>query len=89
VLAAIDNAETPDGVSIDATSETIAGGVAGVGSAEVARRQLSDTEIRDLLTAEVDERVRAAQQFVAGGHTERAATLRAEADVITAALGDV
>ena len=49
-LSAIDNAETPDAASVDApASETIAGGVAGLGAAEVARRELSDAQIRDLL----------------------------------------
>ncbi len=89
-LSAIDNAETPDGSHLDApASGKIAGGVVGLGAAEVARRDLSDTQIRELLHAEVDERLTAAEQFTAGGHTDRAATLRAEADVLTALLGDV
>jgi uncharacterized protein len=89
-LSAIDNAETPDGAEVDApVTSAIAGGVAGLGAAEVARRELSDTEIRDLLRAEVDERLAAAHQLIGGGHTERAATLRAEAAVLTDLLGDV
>jgi uncharacterized protein len=77
-------------VSIDApASGTIAGGVAGLGAAEVARRELSDTQIRVLLRAEVDERLSAAQQIVSGGNPERAATLRAEAAVLADILGDV
>jgi uncharacterized protein len=88
-LAAIDNAETPGDVSVDATSTTIAGAVTGLGAAEVNRRELSDGQIRDLLTAEVDERLTAAQQLAAAGHDDRAAALRAEADVITGAMGDV
>lgn len=89
-LAAIDNAETPDGVQLDgASSGTIAGAVTGVGGAEVARRQLSDTEIRALLRAEVDERMTAADEFSAGGHAERATTLREEAAVLTDLLGNV
>lgn len=89
-LSAIDNAETPDAAVVDApASEAIAGGVVGLGAAEVARRELSDTQIRDLLRAEVDERLAAAEQVSGGGHTERAATLRAEAAVLTDLLGDV
>jgi uncharacterized protein len=85
-LAAIDNAETPDGASVDAPeSATIAGGVAGLGAAEVARRELSDAQIRELLRAEIDERLAAARQVTA----ERAATLRAEATVLSDLLGDV
>lgn len=89
-LSAIDNAETPDAADIDGpASETIAGGVVGLGAAEVARRELSDAQIRDLVRAEVDERLAAAEQVTGGGHTERAATLRAEAAVLTDLLEDV
>ncbi|MGZ5396182.1 MAG: hypothetical protein ACXWEI_12130 [Mycobacterium sp.] len=89
-LSAIDNAETPDGVDFDApVSEAIAGGVVGLGAAEVARRELSDGQIRDLLRTEIDERLAAAQQITSGGHRERAAMLRAEATVLTDLLGDV
>jgi hypothetical protein len=55
---------------------------------KVARRELSDAEIRELVRAEVDERLAAAGQFDTS-HTERAATLRAEAAVLTDLLGDV
>jgi uncharacterized protein YqeY len=89
-LSAIDNAETPDDVVVDAAaSGTIAGGVAGLGAAEVARKELSDAQIRDLLRREVDERLAAAHQVTGGGHTERAAALLAEAAILTDLLGDV
>jgi uncharacterized protein YqeY len=89
-LSAIDNAETPDAVEVDApASEAIAGGVVGLGAAEVARRELSDAQIRDLLRAEVDERSVAVEQLTVGGQTERAATLRAEAAVLGGLLGNV
>jgi uncharacterized protein len=85
-LSAIDNAETPDNARVDAPSSgTIAGGVVGLGAAEATRRELSDAQIRELVHAEIDERLTAARDFTAGGHPERAATLRAEA----AALGDL
>lgn len=89
-LSAIDNAETPDGVHLDAqASGTIAGGVVGLGAAEVARRELSDAQIRDLLRREVEERLSAADQFTAGGLADRASQLRAEAAVLTGVLEDV
>jgi uncharacterized protein YqeY len=89
-LSAIDNAETPDMATLDAqSSETIAGGVSGLGAAEVARRELTDNQIRDLLRVEIDERLAAAEQFTAGGHAERATALRAEAAVLTDLLGVV
>jgi uncharacterized protein len=89
-MSAIDNAETPDDARVDApSSATIAGGVVGLGAAEVARRVLSDAQIRELMHAEIDERFTAARDFTPGGHTERAATLRAEAAVLSGLLGDV
>ena len=89
-LSAIDNAETPDDVHVEAPSSgTIAGGVVGLGASEVARRQLSDEQIRELISAEVDERLTAADEFTAGGHPQRATTLRDEAAVLTDLLGDV
>jgi uncharacterized protein len=88
-LSAIDNAETPDDAQLDAQSSgTIAGGVVGLGAAEVARRELSDAQIRSLLRGEVDERLAAAKQIDAS-HTERATTLRTEAAVLSDLLGDV
>jgi uncharacterized protein YqeY len=88
-LSAIDNAETPDGARMDAKSSgTIAGGVVGLGAAEVARRELSDERIRSLLHGEVDERLAAAKQIDAS-HSERAATLRTEAALLSDLLGDV
>jgi uncharacterized protein YqeY len=89
-LSAIDNAETPPGAQLDAPSSgKIAGGVVGLGAAEVARRQLSDTQIRGLLRTEIDERLTAAAEFTAGGHAERATLLRTEAAALTDLLGDV
>jgi uncharacterized protein YqeY len=89
-LSAIDNAETPDGAQLDAPSSgAIANAVVGLGAAEVARRELSDAQIRELVRAEVDERMTAAQDFTAAGHMERAARLCTEAAVLSDLLGDV
>lgn len=79
-LSAIDNAETPDGPvpSAGALSER----AVGAGAAEVARRVLTDAEIRALLTAEVDERRTAAEQLTTNGADDRASTVRAEAAVL-------
>ena len=63
--------------------------VAGLGATEVARRELSDEQIRRLVQSEIDERRSAADDFIAGGHSERAAALRAEATVLADLLGDV
>jgi len=89
-LSAIDNAgAVPSATSRAAAGGTIAGSAVGLGAAEVARRELSDAEIRALIQAEIDERLTAARDFTVNGHTERAATLRAEAAVLSGLLGDV
>ena len=89
-LGAIDNAETPDAEPLDlATSGPVAGSVAGLGAAEVPRRVLSDSAIRDLLRGEVDERLAAAEQISAGGQPDRAMALRAEAAVLADLLGGI
>lgn len=85
-LSAIDNAETPGVDPIDAKEGPIAGAVQGLGAAEVARRRLTDTELRAVVQAEVDERLAAAEQMAAGGHDERADAVRAEAAVIAEVL---
>jgi hypothetical protein len=88
-LSAIDNAEVPDDARVDAPSSGgIANAVVGLGAAEVARRELSDAQIRELMRAEIDERLAAARQIDAT-HTNRAAALRAEAAVLADLLGDV
>jgi uncharacterized protein YqeY len=98
-LSAIDNAETPDAETPDAQTPhgttlvatpngTIAGAVTGLGCTEVARRQLTDAQIRALLRAEVDERRKAAEQLADNGAEDRAAAVRSEADVLSAVLAD-
>lgn len=89
-LSAIDNAETPDAVTLDGrTDGPVAGALSGLGAGEVARRELTDVEIRDLIQHEIDERLAAADQYTAGGHHPQAADLRSQAEVLTQALGDV
>jgi uncharacterized protein YqeY len=89
-LSAIDNAETPDVVAATGPmTGVIAGAVAGVGASEVARRNLTDEQIRHLVQSEIDERRSAADDVTAAGHPDRAARLQAEAAVLAALLGDV
>ena len=89
-LSAIDNAETLDAGHLDVpTAGTIAGSVAGLGAAEVPRRTLTDAEIRTLLRTDVADRLAAAELMDAGGHSERATTVRAEAAVLAELIGDV
>ncbi|WP_166903956.1 glutamyl-tRNA amidotransferase [Mycobacterium sp. DL440] len=89
-LSAIDNAETPRADQTDTRiGGSIAGAVSGVGSTEVARRALSDAEIRGLIQAEVDERLTAADEYNANGHHERASDLRSQAAVLSQTLCSV
>lgn len=82
-LSAIDNAETPDVEDLDVPAAgTVAGSVAGLGAAEVPRPILTGAAIRTLLRAEIDDRLLAAEQMDAGGHSERATAVRAEAAVL-------
>lgn len=86
-LSAIDNAETPQADQTDTRiGGAIAGAVSGVGSTEVARRTLGDGEIRGLIQAEIDERLTAADQYIANGHHERAADLQSQAAVLRQVL---
>ncbi|WP_030607350.1 GatB/YqeY domain-containing protein [Streptomyces achromogenes] len=81
-LAALDNAEAVP------VSEAALRGVAleqspvGAGTTEAARRELSEREVIDVVRAEAGERLDAAAQLTASAHADRAARLRAEADVL-------
>ena len=86
-MSAIDNAETPDGPVPSAGA--IADSAAGVGTAEVLRRELSDDAVRRLIRGEIDERRGAADEYAIAGHQDRASALRAEADVLARLLGEV
>jgi uncharacterized protein len=82
-LSAIDNAETPSETHIEIRNAgEIANSVAGLGAAEVQRRELRGDEILDLLRAEVAERLDAGTQYERAGQTGRAEVTRAEAAVL-------
>jgi uncharacterized protein YqeY len=89
-LAAIANAEAVSSDSAPAarTSPHFAGAATGLGGAEVARRELSETAIEDIVRAEAAERQLAADQYAEAGHAGHAARLRTEAGVLLAVLGD-
>ncbi|XVU26127.1 hypothetical protein ACQPZJ_03435 [Actinoplanes sp. CA-054009] len=85
-LAAIDNAEavTADGGTPESLAiETLP---TGVGATEVARRVLTEEEVRRIVRAEADDRERAAVEYVDLGRPERADQLRAEAGALLAHL---
>lgn len=88
-LGALDNAEAADPAAAPPMeSGVIAGGVAGLGAGEVARRELSDAEQRDLLRAEVTKWRAVAEQFERAGRPDDAQQQHAQADVVSRLLDD-
>jgi uncharacterized protein YqeY len=86
-LAAIENATAVDaGQAPSSTAGPIAGGVAGLGAGEVARRTLTPADTEALLHTEVDQRLTAATEYAALGRADEAERLRAEAAVLSAHL---
>jgi uncharacterized protein YqeY len=97
-LAAIDNAAAvpasrhrPAAPSEAPPSENvpIAGGVAGLGSAEVARRAVTEEEAAAIAAAEAADRRAAASDYRAAGRGDRADRLLSEARAIESALEEV
>ncbi|KIA65381.1 hypothetical protein FG87_09170 [Nocardia vulneris] len=83
-LGAIDNAEAVD------VGEHRAGSVessaVGLGVAEVARRELTESDVEQIVRAEIAERRTVAAQYETHGRTEQAADLRAQAEALEAQL---
>ncbi|MBF6216279.1 hypothetical protein IU433_28360 [Nocardia puris] len=83
-LGAIDNAGAVD--LGDRRAGALEGSPVGVGSAEVARRTLSESDIEAVVRAEIAERRSAATEYDASGSADRAGRLRAEADALESHL---
>lgn len=84
LLAAIDNAEAP---AVDPGAKPMDRHDFVSGSAEVQRRLLTKTRVREALLAEVQERESAAGEMERVQQTERAEALRAEALLVRRYLG--
>ncbi|MUL79162.1 GatB/YqeY [Mycolicibacterium sp. CBMA 226] len=84
-LSAIDDAETPD-VPLPRAG-AIADSASGLGAAEVARRRLTEDQIRELIGTQADERRAAAGQLRTVGQDARAAQVEAEVAVLCELLG--
>lgn len=86
-LGAIDNAEAVEGTTDRPTDETAtAGATSGVGSSEVARHQLSEREMAELVRAEARDLRSSAEEYAGHGQPERAKLLASQADVLQAHL---
>ncbi len=80
-LAALGNATAVQSVRLTAGgSEHVAGGVVGLGAAEVPRRELTDAEAAAIVRAEIADRTAAADQY---GRSPAAERLRAEAALLS------
>ena len=87
-IAAIDNAEAvpaPEARQA-ATSSHIAGARAGLGAAEAARRDLSDSDQRAVLREQITGYTTEADRYEALGQPAAAACLRAQAHLLSAYL---
>jgi uncharacterized protein len=86
VIAAIENAEAIDSEqspSREASSEHIAGATAGAGSSDVERRALNGAEVDAIVRAQVDERLRAADEYERLGRRDATDRLLQEAAVLS------
>jgi uncharacterized protein YqeY len=86
-LAAISNAEALPAAEASLTGDgPIAGAATGVGTTEAVRRNLTDDDIRAIISGEQTERMSAATDLEAHGAQEKAEQLRAEAELLAAYL---
>jgi len=86
-LAALDNAEAVPNQDRDRGSLALEAIPVGVGTQEVARRQLSDEDMQRLVRAEISERRDAARVYEQAGQHGQARRLRQAADLLTEAAG--
>lgn len=63
-----------------------AGTVAGVGATEVERRSLTDSQMEEIVRAEIADREAAADGYERAGELEQARRLRGEAKVLSSIL---
>lgn len=89
-LAALDNAEAVpvDGTVAAAHGPAIEQTPRGAGATEAARRELTEHEVADIVRAEADERLQAADRLPVPAHADRAARLREEASVLLRLLDE-
>lgn len=81
-LAALDNAEAVPADEVEPRGSALEQSPVGVGATEAARRELSEHLVVDVVRAEAAERLDVAARLTAPAHADRAARLRAEADVL-------
>jgi len=97
-IAAIDNAEAvripdaqpsamqPPAMQPPAMSTHVAGASSGAGSTEAARRQLSSSEVHDILRDQIADHAREADRYDTLGQADAAHRLRGQARALEAYL---
>ena len=87
-IAAIGNAEAVPAPATNPPpgSAYIAGAASGPGASEAARRQLSTSELRDIVRDQITSCAREADRYDALGRPDAAARLRRQASTLTAYL---
>jgi uncharacterized protein YqeY len=89
VLAALDNAEAADLSDAPTVQHgRIAGGVAGLGTGDVPRSELTEARATEIARAHVIEWRTAAGVYERSENHDRVTRLRAEADALAAVLAD-
>ncbi|MBB3663145.1 hypothetical protein FB384_002049 [Prauserella sediminis] len=82
-LGSIDNAEAVEvEATADTASENVAGAVSGVGTADVARRELTADDVTGIVRSAVDERRANAADYDQLGQHDAAEAARYEATVL-------
>ena len=89
-MAAIDNAEAVPAPTVNSptTSAHVAGARSGLGSTEATRRELSASELRDILRGQIAEHSGEAERYDALGHADAAERLRRQARTLATYLAD-
>jgi uncharacterized protein len=85
-LAAVDNAEAVPLRPGEPRAGALEQSVVGVGAADVARRELTEREVREVVVAEFRDLRSSADHFTVS-HPERAHELRTQAEVMDRLLG--
>jgi uncharacterized protein len=80
LLGAIANAEAVEAPAVEPGAAPL--GAVGVGVGEVARRELSEADVLDIIRADAAERAEGLEHAEAHGRTEAAERLRAESGVL-------
>lgn len=84
-LSAIANAEAvppAETSSRQASSEHVAGAVAGLGASEAARRKLTEADVAAIITTEITDRRSSAREYERLGRADRSERLRREAEIL-------